>query len=123
MIMKRLWFAIALVLVTAIGSSYNRAVRSSTSDIHTSFSAQPATEVTAARITNRSAPFIDGVLEDVWRNAGKLAFPNAAGGRFTTSPNYDRVNPSTFTVYFLHDDINLYIAVETTNDSMVESSD
>lgn len=124
--MKRPWFAIALVLVTAIGLGSNRAVKSSATNIHASNSAQAATEVTAARITNRSAPFIDGVLEDVWRNAGKLGFPNSAGengGRFTTSPNYDRVNPSTFTVYFLHDDINLYIAIETANDSMVESSD
>jgi len=125
--MKKPLFVITLVFVTAIGLGSNRAVKSSETNIDASFSAQAATGVTATRITNRSAPFIDGVLEDIWRSAGKLNFPNSAGengGKFTIGyQNYDRVNPSTFTVHFLHDDINLYIAIETADDSMVESSD
>jgi uncharacterized protein (TIGR03437 family) len=125
--MKRLLFVITFGLVAGTGLGSYRAVKSSGTNIPASSGAQTNTSVIAARITNRSAPFIDGVLEDIWQNGGKVSFPNPAGengGKFTiNTQNYDRVNPSTFTAYFLHDDINLYIAIETTNDSLVESSD
>lgn len=81
--------------------------------------------VIATRITNKSAPVIDGVLEDsCWQAAGKLTFPNSEGGCYTLHyQNYDSIDPSTFTVYFLHDDVNLYVAIQTVNDSMIESAD
>ena len=79
--------------------------------------------VVATRITNKSAPLIDGVLEDIWQQAGQVTFPNSDGGSFSPSEKtYLAVNPSTFTVYYLHDDFNLYIAIRTRDDSMVESS-
>src|SRR5947208_805845 len=80
--------------------------------------------VTATRITNASAPSIDGNLSDpVWQNAGKLNFPNASGGKFTiNTQKYDQTDPSSYTLSFLHDDVNLYIAIDT-NDAMVESAD
>jgi hypothetical protein len=83
-----------------------------------------STSVTATRITNRSAPFIDGILEDIWQDAGAVTLPNPDGGCFTmTHQHYEDTDPSAFTVYYLHDDINLYIAIQTTDDAMVEGSD
>ncbi|MEZ4866747.1 MAG: hypothetical protein R3C14_35835 [Caldilineaceae bacterium] len=84
-----------------------------------------AVSVTATHITNRAAPFIDGILEEIWQDAGKLTFPNAAGNCFTLedTQHYAATDPSTFTVYYLHDDFNLYIAIEATDDTMVEGSD
>ena len=80
--------------------------------------------VTVTRITNRAAPLMDGILEDIWQRAGTITFPKPGGGCFTMDfQNYTTTDPSTFTVYYLHDDINLYIAVQTTDDEMVESSD
>lgn len=80
--------------------------------------------VTATHITNRAAPSIDGVLEEIWQSAGKLTFPNTAGNCFTMDfQQYATTDPSTFTVYYVHDDINLYIAIQTTDDTMVEGSD
>ena len=108
--MKRSLCLLAVIFATVFGATSGQ-------------NAQPSITVRATRITNRAAPLMDGVLEEVWQSAGKVAFPNPDGGKFTIDyQRYDQVNPSTFTVYFLHDDINLYVAIETTNDSMVESS-
>lgn len=82
------------------------------------------TTVTATRITNRAAPFIDGKLEAIWQQAGTVTFPNADSDCWSPdSSAYRAVDPSTFTIYYLHDDVNLYVAIETTDDTMVEGAD
>jgi len=107
--------------------------------------------IDAARIDNKDAPIIDGALDPIWKQAGQLKFPADAGnyykfgaksvlkldrdipsGDFIFRPGapftlqeqlYSQTDPSTYTVYFLHDDINLYIAVATDDDRFVEGSD
>lgn len=80
--------------------------------------------VTATRITNKSTPFMDGVLEPIWQTAGKLTFPISEERCWSPDiGKYNRTDPSAFTVYYLHDGYNLYIAIQTTNDRTVESSD
>jgi hypothetical protein len=121
--MKRLLFAIFVVLTAISGVHFEQAARSSTMDLSDSLTSGISISVTATRITNRSAPFIDGILEDIWQSAGKVMFPNPDGGCFTMDfQHYETTDPSAFTVYYLHDDINLYIAIQTTDDRMVEGS-
>lgn len=89
-----------------------------------SFASSYSQSVKATRITNKSAPCIDGFLEDIWQRAGKVTFPSPDGDCFTlSSQHYNDVDPSTFMVYYVHDDINLYIAIQTADDRMVEGSD
>jgi len=114
----------AILSVHSIGMYLKHAGRFSVIGSRDALALGVSTSVTATRITNRSAPHIDGVLEEIWQHAGKVTFPNPDGGCFTiTDQHYAATDPSTFTVYYLHDDINLYIAIQTTNDRMVEGSD
>jgi hypothetical protein len=124
--MKRLLLTVIIGIgLTAISVVYlKRAAQSAMLSLPNSLPLKTSTSVTATRITNRSAPFIDGVLEDIWRqSAGKVTFPTDGGCWSPNLSEYSAADPSTFTVYYLHDDINLYIAVQTTDDRMVEGSD
>jgi hypothetical protein len=109
-----------------------------------------ADSVDAARIDNKDAPTIDGILDPIWKQAGQLHLPSE-GGNFTKlsktqvkkldtdievegavyrtgSPftiegqRYAKIDPSSYTIYFLHDDINLYVAVVTEDEHFVEGS-
>jgi hypothetical protein len=122
--MKRSFIAAVALFVVMTTSYFSPEARSIRANATKPQMTGGPTSVVATRITNRSAPFIDGSLDDIWQNAGRIAFPAQSSDCFTlSSQSYNQLDPSTFTVYFLHDDINLYIAIQTLDDRMVEGSD
>ena len=122
--MKRFFIAAVALFVVMTTSYFSPEARSTrVKAIKPQMTADP-TSVVATRITNQSAPFIDGSLDDIWQSAGRIAFPTQSSGCFSpSSQSYNQLDPSTFTAYFLHDDINLYVAIQSLDDRMVEGSD
>jgi hypothetical protein len=110
-----------------------------------------ADSVEATRIRNKDAPVIDGALDPIWKKSVPLKLPSDAGNYYKfgakdvmkmegdvesggalyrpqrpftiQEQRYSDTDPSSYAVYFLHDDLNLYVAVACDDDQFIESSE